>query len=223
MIIYKAENKINGKIYIGQTVTSMEDRIRRHLWSTYRGPFQCALKKYGLNEFDFETVAWCETKNQGDFLERFYIDFFGSKIPIGYNLTDGGDGSLGRKFSKETIERLRIANKGSQNPMFGKASALRGIKGINHPCYGKKRPDTAQRNKKLSGERNPMAKRIGPLNPFFGKGYMNAGPKNPNYGKHWSAEKRKLISERTRESMKRPDVRAKFLIGIQRRANETNP
>jgi hypothetical protein len=104
--------------------------------------------------------------------------------------------------------------------MFGKIGSLRGRKGNAHPCYGKKRPDTAQRNKSLIGEKNPMAKRIGSLNPFFGKGYLNAGSKNPNYGKHWSPEKRKLISDRTQEAMRRSDVRIKFLTGMQRRGNE---
>lgn len=37
MIIYKLTNKINGKIYIGQTIKSFEERLRGHIYdSKYR-------------------------------------------------------------------------------------------------------------------------------------------------------------------------------------------
>jgi len=42
------------------------------------------------------------------------------------------------------------------------------------------------------------------------------GENNPRFGKPWSDEKRKLISERVKEAMKRPDVRKKFIEGIKR-------
>lgn len=31
MFVYKITNAVNGKVYIGQTVRSIEDRFQRHL------------------------------------------------------------------------------------------------------------------------------------------------------------------------------------------------
>lgn len=53
--------------------------------------------------------------------------------------------------------------------------------GENHPCYGKPRPDTAERNKSRLGENHPM---YGTKNPELSKrNSMNIGEKNPMYGK----------------------------------------
>jgi len=84
MIIYKATNKINNKIYIGQTVGNLDRRVAQHLVSN--------------------------KKNKLDFLEKFYINFFNSKVPNGYNLTDGGEGLSNP--SDEVRIKLKEANKG---------------------------------------------------------------------------------------------------------------
>jgi hypothetical protein len=53
--------------------------------------------------------------------------------------------------------------------------------GANHPCYGKKRPDTTERNSKRLGEYHPM---YGKKNPELSKrNSQNVGEKNPMYGK----------------------------------------
>ncbi len=127
MIVYRATNKVNGKIYVGQTAYPLNFRIHRHIRSK-RGIFPNALRKYGKENFQFETVAWCDTKENLDFLEGFYIKFFNSKVPNGYNLTDGGDGKLGWKHSEETRKKLSEAKMGYRNPNFNKPSPRRGKK-----------------------------------------------------------------------------------------------
>jgi hypothetical protein len=53
--------------------------------------------------------------------------------------------------------------------------------GPNHPCYGKKRPDTSVRNAKRTGNNHPM---FGTTNPQLSKrNSENVGEKNPMYGK----------------------------------------
>jgi group I intron endonuclease len=133
LIIYKAQNKINGKIYIGMTVYSLKRRMAFHLRAK-TGIFPAALRKYGRQNFEVESVAWCEDREQLAFLERFYIEFFNSKVPNGYNITDGGNGGmLGVKQSEETRQRHRESargiNIGAKNGMFGKSSWM---KGRNH-------------------------------------------------------------------------------------------
>ena len=60
--IYKFTNKINGKVYIGQT-NNIEKRKRGHKSESfnpnangYNLPFHCAIRKYGWENFDFEII-----------------------------------------------------------------------------------------------------------------------------------------------------------------------
>ncbi len=61
MIIYKATNLINGKVYIGATSLKLNARIKYHIKDAYRpdrpkGRFQEAIIKYGIDSFDFEQI-----------------------------------------------------------------------------------------------------------------------------------------------------------------------
>lgn len=122
MLIYKAQNKINGKIYIGKTIVSLEMRIGQHRRSANRNSstaFHCAIKKYGIDKFIFECLDSCDDKDKLNELEKYYILSLNSKAPIGYNLTDGGDGNSignpspmkGRKHSEETKLLIREKRK----------------------------------------------------------------------------------------------------------------
>lgn len=56
MIIYKVTNKINNKIYIGQTINSLEHRRKQHEKDCrrnkyYNNRFYNALIKYGFDNF----------------------------------------------------------------------------------------------------------------------------------------------------------------------------
>jgi hypothetical protein len=64
--------------------------------------------------------------------------------------------------------------------------------GPNHPCYGKKRPDTSDRNSKRLGKHHPMygtknselskrnSENVGEKNPMYGKVSAMHGKKNPH-------------------------------------------
>jgi len=111
MIIYKATNNINGKIYIGKTVKSLERRIVGHM-SSKVGYFPNALRKYGISCFDFTIIETCESKEILREREIYWIEYFNSKWPSGYNLTDGGEGMSGHIPSKETRNKLSQALRG---------------------------------------------------------------------------------------------------------------
>ena len=55
MIIYKATNTANGKIYIGLTTLSLERRKIEHFWKANSSNkpyhFYNAIRKYGWNAF----------------------------------------------------------------------------------------------------------------------------------------------------------------------------
>ena len=64
MIIYKITNKINGKIYIGQTIQTLNARMRQHLSppkSHTISAIDAALKKYSINSFTIEIIDAAES------------------------------------------------------------------------------------------------------------------------------------------------------------------
>jgi len=71
-IIYKITNKINGKFYIGKTVTSLEKRMSSHKKDRRNiTPLTRAIDKYGWENFDVE-VLW---KGKVDELNEKEISF----------------------------------------------------------------------------------------------------------------------------------------------------
>jgi len=110
MIIYKAQNKINEKIYIGQTKFNVQYRILEHLRYDGNTYFNKALKKYGIEVFDISIIDTAETKEELDEKEKYWIKFYNCKAPNGYNLTDGGDGVINP--SEESRKKMSEARKG---------------------------------------------------------------------------------------------------------------
>ena len=96
MIIYKAVNKLNGKIYIGQTQHTLDERKSQHVKKAHGGVkthFYDAIRKYGDDAFEWSVVCTVETKHDLNLLETFYIQKYDS-IKNGYNMVDGGDNNV---------------------------------------------------------------------------------------------------------------------------------
>lgn len=85
--IYKITNKINGKIYIGQSV-NIERRWRDHKKANADYPIHKAFKKYGIENFDFEVLEECPIRELNQ-KEQKYIIHFNSLVPNGYNIIFG--------------------------------------------------------------------------------------------------------------------------------------
>ena len=111
--IYKIENLINGKVYIGQSVNIKErwnehklinSRASKDALKKQKYPLYLAFQKYGLENFLFEVLEECSLEEL-DTKEQFYIKKYNSYIDFpnsnGYNLTLGGDGT--RKITEEQI------------------------------------------------------------------------------------------------------------------------
>ena len=93
--IYKITNKISGKSYIGQTITPIEERMRKHIsdakWEQGITGIDAAIRKYGIENFNVEQLCECANKDL-DFQEIYYIKKFNT-FNKGYNLTAGGQHS----------------------------------------------------------------------------------------------------------------------------------
>lgn len=93
--IYKITNKVNGKIYIGKTLGSIEKRWKEHC-NDYlkqrkeKRPLYSAMKKYGVENFYIEVVEECSEEVLAE-REIYWIERYGS-FKYGYNATIGGDG-----------------------------------------------------------------------------------------------------------------------------------
>ena len=97
-VIYLRTNKVNGKQYVGQ-VTTKRFKARQNKWKSnsyrYAGKaINNARAKYGIDAFDFEILKECDDKEL-DFWEMYYIKELNTKVPNGYNMTDGGEGRSG--------------------------------------------------------------------------------------------------------------------------------
>lgn len=159
MIIYKITNLINGKCYIGQTTKSLEQRFKEHCsnHSNCRA-IKSALRKYGAENFKIETIVECSSIEELNEKEEYYIQFFNSLVPNGYNLTKGG---LNHEFTEETKRILSERGKGENNPFYGKKHSKETIEYLRKLSTGKKQSKETKLKMSLS--------RIGEKNHFYGK------------------------------------------------------
>lgn len=109
--VYKITNKLNNKIYIGITSQGAGVRYYKHLSDALHGspfPIHNALQKYGKENFTLEIIELCDTSEILREREKYWIAFYNStNREIGYNMTEGGDGTFGRLHSEETKEKIR--------------------------------------------------------------------------------------------------------------------
>ena len=94
MIIYKCQNKLSNKVYIGQTAKSLNDRIQQHIKvanQKAKSKFHKALLSYGFDNFEWSIINTANSKDELNKLEIYYIKEYNS-IDIGYNMVDGGTG-----------------------------------------------------------------------------------------------------------------------------------
>lgn len=164
--IYKAKNKTNGKIYIGQTITSLPRRKSVHIAVALNNnkeiPFHQAIRKYGKDNFDWEILTTTNTQQEADRLETYYINLFNS-YDKGYNCTHGG--ASGFCYSKETKRKMAEARIGKycgkDSPSYGLKRSTETKLKIAESLKGKKRkPFTEEHKQKIAeSQRKVWSKR----------------------------------------------------------------
>lgn len=122
MIIYRATNKVNGKVYIGQTIQPLHKRWKDHCRGDKQpeGYLHRAIVKYGADNFIIEQIDSAESLIELNAKEEAYIKAFNCVSPNGYNLLPGGGN---RTPHQETREKIR-------NSLKGKPIAKRWDKGF---------------------------------------------------------------------------------------------
>lgn len=130
--VYIHTNLINKKRYIGITSKKPE-----HRWLEGRGYkdnryFGNAIAKYGWDSFSHEVVFEDLTRSEAVDLEKLLIATFRTQDRrYGYNMTAGGDGTLGYYPSAETRAKLSEARRKenlSEETLRRRSEGLRGRK-----------------------------------------------------------------------------------------------
>lgn len=100
-VIYKITNKIDGKIYVGQTIQSAQARFYKHAKSN--SLLGRDIQKYGYNNFVIEIVEECEDRDTLNEREKFWIEKLNCKVPNGYNIAKGGKSGRGEAAARNRI------------------------------------------------------------------------------------------------------------------------
>jgi len=135
MFIYKITNKVNGKVYIGQSIRPIEQRFQRHINDAVNNildtHFARAIRKYGKENFYVELVETCKNQTELNLREQYWIRKYDS-INNGYNETDATSKCGGNTYLSKTEDEMSIiSEKISKSKMGSKNPHSRSVKVLN--------------------------------------------------------------------------------------------
>lgn len=84
--IYKIENLLNHKCYVGQSI-HIEQRWAEHCQPSAKSVISSAIKKYGKENFSFQILEECSVDELSE-KEIYYINYYNCIVPNGYNIQD---------------------------------------------------------------------------------------------------------------------------------------
>ena len=192
--IYLITNIENAKKYVGITKFSLNERFSQHIKRGFL--LTEAIQKYGCQNFSIDLIEEVESAERAYELEQYYIREYNTKVPNGYNLTDGGDGIFGweatEEYRKECSERAKKLHKEKKVGMYGKkhsdetkkkmSDSLKG----NRNCSGRKLSEYSKqkiREKHLGKTLSEETKQ-----KISENHHDISGQNNPMYGKKHSPE-----------------------------------
>lgn len=164
-IIYVIKNKINGKLYIGQTINrrgfkgrygQLGDGVervynqliyKRNHEQYYNKHLLCSIEKYGFNAFGVdEKFDIAYSQEELNKLEYMYIEIYQCRnSDYGYNDRYGGNNG---KISEEHKKKIGESHKGITYTQETKEKMREAKLGKNNPNYGK--PKTQETKEKMS-------------------------------------------------------------------------
>lgn len=122
--IYITENNVNGKKYIGQK------KSNKFLKEKYLGSgslLRKAILKYGKENFTVKMLCECDSKEELDEMEIYFIKFYNAQEDTNfYNLTKGGESGLGgpkfkgHKHTEESKQKISNSVSKEKNGFYGK-------------------------------------------------------------------------------------------------------
>lgn len=153
--IYKIQNKLNNKIYIGSSV-KLEARQQRHFKNLLEGnhhsnKLQNSYNKYGFENFVFEVIESYQEIDNNELIsrEQYWIDFYNSYYD-GYNCRPKAKNNYGHKHSEETKQLMSKLNSGENNGMYGKKLSKETKEKIRQKLLGRKFSEESIEKKRKS-------------------------------------------------------------------------
>ena len=177
--IYLTTSLINNKKYIGQKTSN------KFLKESYLGSgklIQRAINKYGKENFKVELLETCESKQELNEAERYWIRKFNADNSSDfYNISEGGDGgNTYQNLSEEQLIEIKqkISDKLKGVPKSeSHREKHRGVNNVNKPGV----------------KRNP--KHIEKMRQTLKEGYTSGRLKNPRTGVKASPELKLKLSQ----------------------------
>jgi group I intron endonuclease len=181
MFVYLITNKVNGKVYVGQTTYADPDKR----WSVHKalaknGSDGCpkllrAMRKHGIDSFTFEVLVSTSTQEDLDKFEIEFIEKYNS-IKTGYNVKEGGSRGKHSDETKAKMSATRRANPDLCKTRLGDTASEETRKKMSetHKRIGNRPPApteeaqakaTAARHAKFKGKPRPWS--ADHLNPKF--------------------------------------------------------
>lgn len=146
--IYLITNTINSKVYVGQTIQTLNKRFNGHCCYSKSDRsanmyIKRAIHKYGKDKFHIQLLEECPIEKLND-REKYWIEYYNS-YNTGYNLTLGGQDSnyfnLHRiedfidiqKFEQYILEFKPLATEVAKHFGISRCSVYNLIKRLNNP------------------------------------------------------------------------------------------
>ena len=159
-VIYLVINKINNKIYVGQTVGSFQDRYNGDIAkNTHNEHLRRSIEKYGIDNFYIvEEYKVAYSQEELDYLEDWYITIYDTMNPsMGYNKRGGG--SNGR-LSEESKQKMSESRKGKfigeLHPFYGKTHSEESKQKISESLKGKTHSEETKQKLSKSASKTPV-------------------------------------------------------------------
>ena len=113
--IYCYTNLINQKKYIGQSVdpnqryNAHKSAVYNEKSQEYNTPLHAAMRKYGFENFSYEILQETNDVDLLNEMEIFYISYYNTQTPNGYNILAGGRNALRGAMPVEVKKKLTWA------------------------------------------------------------------------------------------------------------------
>ena len=150
--IYVITNIINDKKYVGLTTKTAEQRFEKHINNALAGMntiLYKSIRKHGRENFKVEVIeTGIDNVEELKMKETEYIKKFKTYAFTGghgYNMTIGGEGTSGYKWTEDQCRKQSEARTGKNHSEETKRKMSESRSGEKHPMYGRKHSEESKR------------------------------------------------------------------------------
>lgn len=165
--IYKLTNDINGLIYVGCTTQTLKRRLQGHkdLYKKKQSAIYKAMQEFGFDSFSVSILEQGDNEDIRYEREKYWIATLNSMNPsIGYNMSIGGLGVIGYKFTKEDKIKMSNSHKGkklSEETKKNLSLAMKGrFTGDSNSFYGRHHTEETKAKTKATKIRLNICKAV---------------------------------------------------------------